>query len=43
MVSNTQITLWVDTFAPTTYYGAQIPNHQWNTIKIFAFRSGTHV
>ena len=38
-----QITLWVDTFAPTTYYGAQVPNSQWNTFKIYAYKSGALV
>ena len=34
------ITLWVDTFAPTSYYGAKIPSIQWNTFKIYAYKTG---
>lgn len=40
MTAGTQITLWVDTFAPTAYYAAQIPAHHWNTIKLQAYKSG---
>lgn len=43
MPAGTPITLWVDTFAPSSYYGANIPSHQWNFFKIEAYRSGTLV
>jgi len=40
MPSSSTITLWVDTFAPTSYYGAKIPSIQWNTFKIYAYKTG---
>ena len=39
MTANSVITLLVDTFAPDTYYGAQVPSDQWNQFKIYAYRS----
>lgn len=43
MSAGTQITLWVDTFAPTTYYGALNSALMWNTFKIYAYKSGSLV
>ena len=43
MTAGTQITLWVDTFAPSVYYGAKVNANQWNNFKIYAFQSGTLV
>jgi len=40
MPAGSTITLWVDTFAPTAYYGASVPSTQWNTFKIYAYKSG---
>lgn len=40
MPAGSLITLWVDTFAPTSYYGANIPSIQWNNFKIYAYKSG---
>jgi hypothetical protein len=40
MPSGTTITLWVDTFAPNSYYGANVPSIQWNTFQIYAYKSG---
>jgi hypothetical protein len=39
MVAGSQITLWVDTFAPSTYYGAKVTASQWNTFKIYAYQN----
>ena len=41
MNAGSVITIWVDTFAPDTYYGARIPNTQWNDLKIFAYKGST--
>ena len=30
MTTGNLITLWVDTFAPTSYYGAEVSSDQWN-------------
>lgn len=43
MTAGTQITLWVDTFVPTTYYGAQVNSIQWNTFKVYAYKSAVLV
>lgn len=43
MTAGTQITLWVDTFVPTSYYGARVNSIQWNTFRIFAFKSAVLV
>lgn len=43
MLSGYQITLRVDTLAPTSYYGAMSPSTKWNTFKIYAYKSGTLV
>jgi hypothetical protein len=43
MNAGTQTTLWVDTFAPTTYYGAKSNSIQWNSFKIYAYHSATLV
>lgn len=43
MSAGTAIKLWVDTLAPTTYYGAQTPQHHWNTLSIQAYQSSTIV
>lgn len=43
MTAGTPITLWVDTFAPSSYYGVSIPSHQWNPFKIEAYQGGTLV
>lgn len=43
MTAGTQITLWVDTFAPTLYYGAKVNSNQWNTFKIYAYHSSVLV
>jgi hypothetical protein len=40
MNAGSQITLWVDTFAPTTYYGALNNDLKWNNFKIYAYKSG---
>lgn len=39
MNAGSTITLWVDTFAPTSYYGASVSSTQWNTFKIYAYKS----
>lgn len=41
MNAGSTITIWVDTFAPDTYYGAKVINDQWNTFKIYAYKSAT--
>lgn len=43
MPVNNQITLWVDTFAPTSYYGAKSSSTKWNIFKIFAYKSSAVV
>lgn len=43
MTAGTQITLWVDTHAPTAYYGAKATKDQWNTFKIYAYDGTTLV
>lgn len=43
MNAATQITLWVDTFVPTSYYGAQVDSIKWNTFKIYAYKSAVLV
>ena len=43
MNAATQITLWVDTFAPNNYYGAKDNALMWNTFKIYAYKSGSLV
>jgi hypothetical protein len=43
MPVNNQITLLVDTFAPTSYYGAKSSSTKWNTFKIFAYKSSAVV
>lgn len=43
MTAGVSITLWVDTFAPTVYYGAQISHAQWNQFQVKAYRSGVLV
>jgi hypothetical protein len=43
MSAGTNILLWVDTFAPTNYYGAMVGSTQWNTFKIYAYKSGSLV
>jgi hypothetical protein len=43
MNAGTQITLWVDTFAPSSYYGAKSSAIEWNSFKIYAYHSGTLV
>ena len=43
MNAGATITLWVDTFAPTTYYGAKVSASQWNSFKIYAYKSGSLV
>lgn len=39
MVSGNVITLMVDSFCPTSYSGASVPNTQWNDFKIYAYSS----
>jgi len=43
MTAGTTITLKVDTFAPDTYYGAQSSSIQWNTFKVYAYKSASLV
>jgi hypothetical protein len=40
MAAGSSITLWADTLAPDTYYGASVPSSQWNSFKIYAYKSG---
>ena len=39
MNSGATITLRVNTFAPDNYYGARVPQNQWNNFKIWAYKS----
>ena len=41
MTAGSVITIWVDTFAPDTYYGAQVSVTQWNDFKIYAYKGST--
>jgi hypothetical protein len=43
MTAGTVIKIWVDTFAPDSYYGAKDPTQNWNTIGIQAYQSSTLV
>jgi hypothetical protein len=43
MNAGATITLWVDTFAPTSYYGARVSSTQWNSFKIYAYKGGSLV
>ena len=41
MTAGSVITVWVDTLAPDSYYGARVPSSQWNDIKIYAYQGST--
>ena len=43
MNSGATITIRVNTFAPDTYYGARVPQSQWNNFKIWAYKSNVLV